>query len=74
MCTSQDFIIGEGVKEELALKIGVMVANAGENFANAREIRNYFENVVAKQAERLMKKSYEEINGDALLTIEKEDL
>ena len=74
MCTSQDFIIGEGVKEELALKIGVMVANAGENFANAREIRNYFENVVAKQAERLMKKSYDEINGDALLTIEKEDL
>ena len=67
MCTSQDFIIGEGVKEELALKIGVMVANAGENFANAREIRNYFENVVAKQA-------YDEINGDALLTIEKEDL
>lgn len=61
MCTSQDFIIGEGVKEELALKIGVMVANAGENFANAREIRNYFENVVAKQAERLMKKSYDEI-------------
>ena len=51
-----------------------MVANAGENFANAREIRNYFENVVAKQAERLMKKSYDEINGDALLTIEKEDL
>lgn len=74
MCTSQDFIIGEGVKEELALKIGVMVANAGENFANAREIRNYFENVVAKQAERLMKKSYDEINGDTLLTIEKEDL
>lgn len=74
MCTSQDFIIGEGVKEELALKIGVMVANAGENFANAREIRNYFENVVAKQAERIMKKSYDEINGDALLTIEKEDL
>lgn len=74
MCTSQDFIIGEGVKEELALKVGVMVANAGENFANAREIRNYFENVVAKQAERLMKKSYDEINGDALLTIEKEDL
>lgn len=74
MCTSQDFIIGEGVKEELALKIGVMVANAGENFANAREMRNYFENVVAKQAERLMKKSYDEINGDALLTIEKEDL
>lgn len=74
MCTSQDFIIGEGVKEELVLKIGVMVANAGENFANAREIRNYFENVVAKQAERLMKKSYDEINGDALLTIEKEDL
>lgn len=74
MCTSQDFIIGEGVKEEIALKVGVMVANAGENFANAREIRNYFENVVAKQAERLMKKSYDEINGDALLTIEKEDL
>lgn len=74
MCTSQDFIIGDGVKEELALKVGVMVANAGENFANAREIRNYFENVVAKQAERLMKKSYDEINGDALLTIEKEDL
>lgn len=74
MCTYQDFIIGEDVKEELALKIGVMVANAGENFANAREIRNYFENVVAKQAERLMKKSYDEINGDALLTIEKEDL
>ena len=49
-----------------------MVAGSKENFANAREIRNYFEQVVSRQANRIMMQN--DKNMEYLITIEKEDL
>ena len=73
MCSTQDFVVAEDAKDLLMMNIGQMVASSKENFANAREIRNYFEDVVSRQANRLMNMSSVEM-GDALITIEKEDL
>lgn len=72
MCASQDYKIAEDAEGELLLNIGQMVAESKENFANAREVRNYFEQVVSRQANRIMTRPGE--NVEALITIEKEDL
>lgn len=72
MCDSQDYKIDENAESELLLNIGQMVADSKENFGNAREIRNYFERVVSKQANRIMKQSDGDV--DYLITIKKEDL
>lgn len=49
------------------------VENKGENFANAREVRNYFEKAVSNQATRLVS-NVSNISDDMLITIEPEDL
>ena len=72
MCQSQDYVIAESAKNDLLMTIGQMVADAGENFANAREVRNYFERVVTRQADRIIREQCSDV--DALMTIEKEDL
>lgn len=72
MCDSQDYKIADDAESELLLNIGQMVAGSKENFANAREVRNYFEQVVSRQANRIMEHSGEDM--DYLITIEKEDL
>lgn len=72
MCASQDYKISEEAETELLFNIGQMVAGSKENFANAREIRNYFEQVVSRQANRIMTQN--DNDTDYLITIEKEDL
>ncbi|SEP85762.1 ATPase family associated with various cellular activities (AAA) [Lachnospiraceae bacterium RM5] len=72
LCSSQDYKIDEEAEEVLLKKINNMVENAGENFANAREIRNFFENVVSKQANRLVKEGVQDL--DYLMLIKKDDL
>ena len=72
MCDSQDYKIAKDAESELLLNIGQMVAGSKENFANAREIRNYFEQVVSRQANRIMEHNDKDM--DYLITIEKEDL
>jgi hypothetical protein len=72
MCKEQDYIISKDAEDELLLIMGRMVASGKENFANAREVRNYFEQVVSRQANRIVKINDE--NMDTLITITKEDL
>lgn len=72
MCESQDYKVAPDAENELLLNIGQMVAGSKDNFANAREIRNYFEQVVSRQANRIMTQSSDDM--DYLITIEKEDL
>ena len=45
--------------------------NRDENFGNARDVRNLFEDMVVRQADRLA--SAEAPDKDALMTIEKSD-
>lgn len=74
LCKEQDYILSADAEETLLLKIGQMVAESGENFANAREIRNYFEAIVARQATRIINTPYAENDINYLMTIQKEDL
>ena len=72
ICKSQDYKIDPEAENELMQNISEMVASADDNFANAREVRNYFEKVVANQANRIVQSS--EAGADDLITITKEDL
>ena len=67
-----DFVVAEDAKDLLMLNIGQMVASSKENFANAREIRNYFERIVANQALRLSKLN--DVSQTDLYTITVDDL
>lgn len=49
-----------------------MYRNRDETFANGRSVRNFFEKVMVRQANRLAKE--ETISDEQLLTLEKEDL
>lgn len=73
LCESQDFKIAEEAKNTVLQEIGKMVAESKENFGNARDIRNYFEKTISRQANRIMKLSDAD-NLEALITIEKEDV
>ena len=73
LCESQDFKITEEAKNTVLQEIGKMVAESKENFGNARDIRNYFEKTISRQANRIMKLSDAD-NLEALITIEKEDV
>ena len=48
------------------------VARKGENFANAREVRNFFEKAMVKQADRIY--GVKNLTDEQLATLEIEDL
>lgn len=48
-----DYIITDEALEIVKTKIENMVKNKDANFANAREIRNYFEQIIPHQAMRV---------------------
>ena len=72
MCDKNDYKYREEVKEKVLFDIGRMVADKGKNFANAREIRNYFEKIVSNQANRIVSLGSGDV--DDLLTITVEDI
>lgn len=72
MCKSHDYELADDAHEDLHTAMNMMINKSLENFANAREVRNYFENVISRQAERIIKLG--EGNIKTLLTIIKEDL
>ena len=45
-----------------------------QNFANARDVRNIFEKILARQANRLAELADMELTDEMLLEIRKEDL
>jgi hypothetical protein len=56
----------------MAADLAARYATRGENFANAREVRNLFENSIARHANRVAKLS--EITDDLLTVLERDDL
>lgn len=52
-CKKYDYVLDEGAKEGVRRQIEERRAAAGENFANAREVRNLFEDVITRQSQRL---------------------
>lgn len=72
MCEKNDYRYDDDVKEKVFSDINEMIINQNENFANAREIRNYFEKIVSNQANRIV--SLGSGNVEELLTIRVEDI
>ena len=67
MCEDSSLKVDSEADNHLKTLCNEMYENRGDNFANARHVRNLFEKVVANQANRLS--SIENISDDELMTI-----
>lgn len=72
MCKKQDYIPNEPGKKYVREYLEDRANNHDENFANAREVRNYIERSIARQASRIV--SIESVSDKQLRTLTKTDL
>ncbi len=72
MCERQDFHLTDEAKEKVQVYFQKMVEEKDENFANAREVRNFFERCIERQANRLVRAG--EINRTGITTFDVEDV
>lgn len=72
MCKSKQYELSEEGKEEALRYFNERIAAHEENFANAREVRNYLEAAITKHASRVVK--IERPDKKTLVTLEKQDL
>ncbi|MBR1929943.1 MAG: AAA family ATPase, partial [Lachnospiraceae bacterium] len=72
LCESNDYRYDDALQERVLYHIEGMIARKGKEFANAREVRNYFEKVVTRQANRIVSLGTGSV--DELVTIVAEDL
>lgn len=72
MCAGQDYHMSDEAKAAAKQYFDERTAMKAKDFANAREVRNYFEKAIANQASRIV--GIENPDRQMLSTIEKEDL
>ena len=72
MCKQHGFTTGEGVIEAVRETVTLQYENRGENFANARVVRNLFETAICMQADRLYGKK--NLSNEELCRLEVIDL
>ena len=72
MCNDSKFIIDDDVKEYVKDFFENRYLKRDENFANARDVRNFFEKAIINQANRLSTNQI--INDDELMRIKLEDV
>lgn len=72
MARKQDYVLSEPAKIKALEYFEKRCADKPENFANARDARNYLERAMARQAGRIVK--IKDIDKDTIMTIEPEDL
>ena len=84
-CSEQDYHLEQGIEIKLIEKFAELRHAEGDNFGNARTVRNYFERVISNQANRIMSggsimdpgafgQAFGDFTGDMLMTITNEDL
>ena len=71
MCEDSNLVLDEGADEYLRQYFKKMYENRSKNFANARAVRNLFEEVITSQANRLAGK--DNITDEELNTLTYED-
>ena len=71
-CDKYQYKLTEEAEEVVKKEIERLEAEKGENFANAREVRNLFEKIITNQAARVS--GMENIDEEGLTVITKEDL
>ena len=72
MCQRYDYKLDEEAEQIAHLNIVEMEKNKGQFFANARDVRNYFESIVTRQASRVA--SLENLSDADVITICPEDV
>lgn len=72
MCKKQEYEPNEAGKKYAKEYLATKSDNRDENFANAREVRNYIERAIARQASRIVKLN--EVSDKQLKTLTKSDL
>ncbi|MCR5356042.1 MAG: AAA family ATPase [Lachnospiraceae bacterium] len=75
-CREQDYTVNEQLRPYIMNRISQLRYYEGENFGNARSVRNYFEQVISNQANRLVYEINEENESasSVLMEITAEDL
>lgn len=73
MAEKQQYKFTNEAKEYARTYLKNICINKGDNFANAREVRNYFEKAITRQASRLAPLG-NEVDDETLMKIEREDL
>ena len=71
-CNKYDYKVDEDVKHQIRALITAKKIENIDNFANAREVRNLFEEIITNQARRIS--TLENPTGDDMMTILREDL
>ncbi len=72
MSYSQDYMMTKEADDYIKKHLSEMAISAGKNFANAREVRNYFERSVERQASRIVNEA--SIDENTLTTFKIEDV
>lgn len=71
MCDEANLTLDDGARDYLAQYLTKMYENRSDNFANGRAVRNFFEEVITNQANRLA--VLDEITDEQLNTLTYED-
>lgn len=72
LCKSQDYHLSEEAAKTAKAFFRERCENKPDNYANARDVRNYMEKAVSNQASRIV--SIKDVNKDMLAVLEKEDV
>ena len=71
-CDKYEYKLSDEAKQEVHKEIERLEEEKGENFANAREVRNLFEKIITNQAARVAE--LEDVDQETLATITVDDL
>ena len=72
MCSKQEYRLDDEAREYAKKFWSDKAANHDDTFANAREVRNFMEAAISRQATRIV--SMDKIDVDTLATLIKDDL
>jgi SpoVK/Ycf46/Vps4 family AAA+-type ATPase len=72
--SSQEYELSQEASAKAEVMLQQRVANKPEHFANARDVRNFAEHAIARQASRIVNQENAKTDRKILTTIEEEDL
>ncbi|MBE6583087.1 MAG: AAA family ATPase [Ruminococcaceae bacterium] len=72
ICDDYGFRVDVGAQNIIKSHLTYLSENKGENFANARDVRNFFEKIISHQATRVI--SLNQVSKSSIITIQEEDV
>ncbi len=73
-CRAQDYVIAPELYPYILNRISQLRYYEGENFGNARSVRNYFEQVISNQANRIVNRMDGDAVNNSIMEITWEDI